>query len=270
MKTYDPRIALTPAAFEAIPSTLPLGTVGYEPQLDRRGERLVWAAVKRVLAFAAVAATPALAGVAYAEETPPRWCSAAFVEATNAEREPPAEAFPCYVLLQNPRLQELGFKCVGPYSCIRDLPPGAPALKLTRLPVTPMADRLPRGARDYCAKEGTSEGAMYSGPVPQQPGVIWRCVNGAVYLCEPGADGVVCSRRSKSRVPLPSMVDACHKSGQLSVADGSYGYVWRWECRDGEPVIVGPQVIYDLQTKTTTPAKLDAQGYAEGEWQPLK
>jgi hypothetical protein len=37
-----------------------------------------------------------------------------------------------------------------------------------------------------------------------------------------------------------------------------------------EPVINGPQVIYDLQTKTTTPAKFDAQGYEEREWQPLQ
>jgi hypothetical protein len=89
-------------------------------------------------------------------------------------------------------------------------------------------------------------------------------------MCEPGADGIACSRRSKSRNPLPSMVDACHQNGQLSVADGAMNYVWQWECRDGEPVIAGPQVIYDLQTKTTTPTKFDAQGYAENEWQPLQ
>ncbi len=31
------RIAITPAAFDAIAATLPLGSVGYEPQLDARG-----------------------------------------------------------------------------------------------------------------------------------------------------------------------------------------------------------------------------------------
>ncbi len=226
---------------------------------------------KRFLAaIGFIVGTLALASIAHAQETPPRWCSATFVEAINANHKPPAEAFPCYVLLQNPHLQDLGFKCVGSDSCIRDLPLGAPALKLTHLPVTPLADRLPRGARDYCAREGTSEGSMYSGPTPQQPGVIWRCVDGAVYMCEPGADGIGCSRRSKSRVPLPSMVDDCRASGQLSVADGSYGYVWRWECRDGVPAIAGPQVIYDSATKTTVPAKFDARGYAENEWQPLR
>jgi hypothetical protein len=89
-------------------------------------------------------------------------------------------------------------------------------------------------------------------------------------MCEPGADGIACSRRSKSRTSLPSMVDACHQSGQLSVADDALSFVWQWECRDGKPVIAGPQVTYDLQTKTTTPAKFDAQGYAEDEWRPLQ
>jgi hypothetical protein len=36
------RIAITPAAFEAIAATLPLGSVGYEPQLDAQGQRLLW------------------------------------------------------------------------------------------------------------------------------------------------------------------------------------------------------------------------------------
>jgi hypothetical protein len=36
------RIAITPEAFDAISATLPLGTVGYEPQLDAQGSRLIW------------------------------------------------------------------------------------------------------------------------------------------------------------------------------------------------------------------------------------
>ncbi len=36
------RIAITPAAFDAIAATLPLGSVGYEAQTNARGERLVW------------------------------------------------------------------------------------------------------------------------------------------------------------------------------------------------------------------------------------
>lgn len=34
--------AFTPAAFEAISATLPLGSVGYEPELNAKGERLIW------------------------------------------------------------------------------------------------------------------------------------------------------------------------------------------------------------------------------------
>jgi hypothetical protein len=36
------RIPITPAAFEAIAATLPLGSVGYEAQLDKQGQRLIW------------------------------------------------------------------------------------------------------------------------------------------------------------------------------------------------------------------------------------
>jgi hypothetical protein len=36
------RIAITAAAFEAIKATLPLGSVGFEPEPDAKGERYVW------------------------------------------------------------------------------------------------------------------------------------------------------------------------------------------------------------------------------------
>ena len=36
------RIAISVEAFEAIARTLPLGSVGYEPEANERGERLVW------------------------------------------------------------------------------------------------------------------------------------------------------------------------------------------------------------------------------------
>jgi hypothetical protein len=36
------RIAITPAAFEAIAKTLPLGSVGYENEINELGERLIW------------------------------------------------------------------------------------------------------------------------------------------------------------------------------------------------------------------------------------
>jgi hypothetical protein len=40
-QTNDP-IAITPAAFEAIAATLPLGSVSFEAEANERGERLVW------------------------------------------------------------------------------------------------------------------------------------------------------------------------------------------------------------------------------------
>ena len=36
------RIAIAVEAFEAIAPTLPLGSVGYENEINERGERLIW------------------------------------------------------------------------------------------------------------------------------------------------------------------------------------------------------------------------------------
>jgi hypothetical protein len=36
------RISITPAAFEAIASTLPLGSTAFEPDLGTKGERYIW------------------------------------------------------------------------------------------------------------------------------------------------------------------------------------------------------------------------------------
>jgi hypothetical protein len=36
------KIAISQAAFEAIARTLPLGSVGYENQINEQGERLIW------------------------------------------------------------------------------------------------------------------------------------------------------------------------------------------------------------------------------------
>jgi len=36
------RISIISAAFEAIAATLPLGSVGFEPELDAKGERMIW------------------------------------------------------------------------------------------------------------------------------------------------------------------------------------------------------------------------------------
>jgi len=116
--------------------------------------------------------------------------------------------------------------------------------------------RLPREAlKTYCAIAGDTIPAVF-GDGRTSPPIVWRCVKSAVYTCEAGADGVACSARSYSRVPVPSMVEECRHGDYLSVASGAYGYVWDWECRGGKPVIAGP----------LAPAKFDAQGYAEGEW----
>jgi hypothetical protein len=36
------RISISPTAFDAIVATMPLGSVGYENEVNERGERLIW------------------------------------------------------------------------------------------------------------------------------------------------------------------------------------------------------------------------------------
>lgn len=36
------RISISPAAFDAIASTMPLGTVGFDAEANERGERMIW------------------------------------------------------------------------------------------------------------------------------------------------------------------------------------------------------------------------------------
>jgi hypothetical protein len=46
------RIAITQAAFDAIAKTLPLGSVGYENKVNKKGERLIWLSTGRYSARA--------------------------------------------------------------------------------------------------------------------------------------------------------------------------------------------------------------------------
>jgi hypothetical protein len=48
------RIAITAAAYEAIAATLPLGSVGFERELDANGQRLIWLAAAVVDRLAAM------------------------------------------------------------------------------------------------------------------------------------------------------------------------------------------------------------------------
>jgi hypothetical protein len=48
------RIAISPAAFEAIAATLPLGSVGYENAVNEKGERLIWVEARVVDKLAAL------------------------------------------------------------------------------------------------------------------------------------------------------------------------------------------------------------------------
>lgn len=128
------------------------------------------------------------------------------------------------------------------------------------------ADRLPRQAlQAYCAAAGDMLTPALFGEGRTGPAIAWRCVKGVALLCTEGADGVACSARSRSRVPLPAMVQACRQGEGLSVASGAYSFVWAWDCRAGKPVIVGPAQVWGGK-----PTRFDDLGYADEEWSPLR
>jgi hypothetical protein len=129
----------------------------------------------------------------------------------------------------------------------------------------PLPPNFPRDAiKTYCAAAVDMPMPAIFGDGRHGPPFTWRCVNGRAYTCLEGADAVACSSRIRSRVPLPSMVDACREGDNLSVASGAYGFVWDWECRGGKPVIVGAAKIWGGKS-----TKFDGQGYAEEEWSLL-
>jgi hypothetical protein len=140
----------------------------------------------------------------------------------------------------------------------------------------PLPPNFPRDAiKTYCAAAAESFESMtfvtVGGGINGGAGPVeWRCSKGAVLICPAGADGVNCSRRTQSRTPLPSMVQACRDYGELSVASGAYSYQWAWECRSGKPVITGPLYKINLQTNSKTPVVFDTQGYVIDEWEALR
>jgi hypothetical protein len=123
--------------------------------------------------------------------------------------------------------------------------------------------------KTYCVAAGDSMPAIF-GDGRHGPPTAWRCAHGIPYVCTEGADGVACSARSRSRVPLPSMIESCRDYAELPVASGADSFVWQWECRDGKPIITGPAVILNIRTGSRMPTKFDAQGYADRDWSLLR
>jgi hypothetical protein len=132
------------------------------------------------------------------------------------------------------------------------------------------ADHFPREAvRAYCKAAVDTGVAGFGGNATNPLPVAWRCAKGEVYTCTPGADGVACSARNRSRIPLPLMIKACASGDFLSLPTGAFGYIWNWACDHGKPVITGPLFRLNRETGAKRAIAFDAQGYAEDEWRPL-
>jgi hypothetical protein len=86
----------------------------------------------------------------------------------------------------------------------------------------------------------------------------WRCMNGAVLVCQDSADGDWCSRKAASRTPSALLRQACREDpdkASFNFAEEHYS-AFDWRCKAGRPMIVQSY-------------PLDRQGFFKASWTPL-
>jgi hypothetical protein len=133
----------------------------------------------------------------------------------------------------------------------------------------------------YCAAVGTIDApdARWAGPAvprsiaaglaaafgqradaavaPFERGTTWRCMDGAVYACNVGANLPCHDKADTSRTPTGAMRDFCREQAD---ADFIPAYVtgratiYAWRCRDGAPAI-------EREVEGA-----DARGFVAGVW----
>lgn len=123
----------------------------------------------------------------------------------------------------------------------------------------PLPEDLPRTELKALCKASYEPMTGQYGDGAHAPAILWRCSHGHVYACMAGADGVACSKRTRSRTPYPGMIEACRDEGYMPVVSGVMSFVWRWECKDGKPVIVNSDV-----------SRFDTDGYYIDEWTQIR
>ncbi|MFA7248465.1 MAG: hypothetical protein WC273_02425 [Dehalococcoidia bacterium] len=157
-------------------------------------------------------------------------------------------------------------------------PTTAPA---TRATATPSAAATPW---DYCAAIGTIDrpDARYLGdgtreviqdalavaerlpqrfadPAARRVAIPWRCMGGAVWACDPGAN-LPCGPANTSRDPDEGMRTYCteHPDGVLPAYVTGHDTLYAWSCRGGQAVIDGQ------------PFHVDERGFVAEFWYRLE
>lgn len=119
--------------------------------------------------------------------------------------------------------------------------------------------------RAYCAahKNDPGPGEIPSDAVPADVKAAmagtWRCMNGIVLVCNPGADGSACLRYDKMDARrMKAFRQFCQESPDNNFVPMvlSTGLASTWRCENKEPVQM-----------TTVP--LDRLGYRKSTWRPL-
>jgi hypothetical protein len=93
-----------------------------------------------------------------------------------------------------------------------------------------------------------------------QRGTFWRCMDGAVYACNVGANLPCESKADTSREPSQPIIDYCAEntdSDFIPAVVTGRTTVYEWACEDSEPVIL------DQYTE------VDSRGYLQFIWHEL-
>ena len=173
---------------------------------------------------------------------------------------------------------------------VRAEPTTVPTPPPTRLASTPQVPRFvntskgsPNGANAYsdpaayCVAAGTADprmpGAAYRfigaydavklANDSRKVDVVWRCWDGKLLACLPGAAGAPCDLVDTRVNPSPEILTYC-AANYTDLPDGQIPYgimghmnAFDWRCRDGRPVIV---------RRLIAAADIDKLGYALGVW----
>jgi len=86
---------------------------------------------------------------------------------------------------------------------------------------------------------------------------VWRCMDGAVYACNRGANLPCESRADLSREPAPALLEYCNtypEAQNIPLAITGRATVYAWRCEDGEAV-AGEQFV-----------EADERGFLQSIW----
>ncbi len=99
----------------------------------------------------------------------------------------------------------------------------------------------------------------FSDPAARQVDIPWRCVDGEVLACDPGAN-LPCGPANDSDEPTPEMVEHCQANpdGIIPAAVTGHDTIYSWTC-DGETPTVDEQVF-----------TVDDQGFVAEMWYQLE